>query len=117
MKILFLSNNEISKPLAEWLKGRADVFEYSKRLYIDFLKKKDFDLIISYNYKYIITKDIIAHYPNKIINLHISYLPWNRGAYPNVWSILKNTPKGVSIHLIDQSIDTGDILFQKEVFF
>jgi methionyl-tRNA formyltransferase len=35
--------------------------------------------------------------------------------YPNPWSIIDNTPKGVTIHLIDEGIDTGDILFQREV--
>jgi len=70
-------------------------------------------LIISYNYKYIIKKDILKHY--KIINLHISYLPFNRGANPNIWSFIDNTPKGVTIHYIDEGIDTGDIISQKKV--
>jgi methionyl-tRNA formyltransferase len=44
-------------------------------------------------------------------------LPWNRGADPNLWSFLEDTPKGVSIHYIDEGIDTGDIIVQKELFF
>jgi methionyl-tRNA formyltransferase len=55
--------------------------------------------------------------PDKIINLHISLLPYNRGSNPNVWSFLEDTPKGVTIHYIDEGIDTGDILFQKEIIF
>ena len=54
---------------------------------------------------------------NKIINLHISYLPYNRGAYPNFWSFYDGTPKGVTIHHLDEGVDTGDILFQKEITF
>jgi methionyl-tRNA formyltransferase len=42
-------------------------------------------------------------------------LPWNKGADPNLWSFLENTPKGVTIHYLDEGIDTGDILAQKEV--
>jgi len=53
---------------------------------------------------------------NNIINLHISLLPWNRGAHPNVWSFLEDTQKGVTIHVIDEGIDTGPILIQKEVY-
>ena len=49
------------------------------------------------------------------MNFHISLLPWNRGADPNLWSFLEDTPKGVSIHYIDDGIDTGDILAQREV--
>jgi methionyl-tRNA formyltransferase len=47
-----------------------------------------------------------------VINLHISYLPWNRGADPNLWSFLEKTPSGVSIHQIDEGVDTGPILAQ-----
>lgn len=79
----------------------------------ELLKKVDF--IISYGYRHIITKDIIEQFKNKIINLHISLLPWNRGSDPNLWSFLENTPKGVTIHYIDNGIDTGDILAQKQV--
>ena len=58
-------------------------------------------------------------WPNVIrictINLHISLLPWNKGADPNLWSFLEDTPKGVTIHLIDKKIDKGSILLQREV--
>ena len=33
----------------------------------------------------------------KIINLHISFLPFNRGYYPNLWSHQEGTPSGVTI--------------------
>ncbi|MBQ3033656.1 MAG: hypothetical protein IJD28_04690 [Deferribacterales bacterium] len=56
------------------------------------------DFIISFGYHYMVHKDIVKKFENKIINMHISYLPWNRGADPNLWSILENTPKGVTIH-------------------
>ncbi|MEK3704940.1 formyltransferase family protein [Paenibacillus sp. FSL R7-0198] len=77
------------------------------------LLKKDIDFIISYRYRHLIQKDIVDYFQGKIINLHISYLPWNRGADPNLWSYLENTPKGVTIHLVDSGLDTGDILVQQ----
>lgn len=52
-----------------------------------------------------------------IINLHISYLPWNKGADPNIWSFLDDTPKGVTIHQINSGLDTGKIMYQRECFF
>jgi len=79
------------------------------------MEKKEPDIIVSYGYKHILGKDIVKSYENKILNLHISFLPWNRGMYPNVWSVIDDTPKGVTIHFIDKGIDTGDILFQREV--
>ena len=118
MKILFLSNNEISDDLIYWLKNTAkeEVVVYNKPLNIELLKKIKPDFIISYNYKFIIKQGIINYMKNNIINLHISLLPWNRGAHPNVWSFLEDTPKGVTIHIIDEGIDTGPILVQKEVY-
>lgn len=50
-----------------------------------------------------------------IINLHGSLLPWNRGTNPNVWSIVDDTPAGVSILYIDEGIDTGPILARQEI--
>ncbi len=77
----------------------------------------EFDLVISFGYKHIIKKNTIINSKIPIINLHISYLPWNRGAHPNFWSFFDCTPSGVSIHLIDENIDTGPILYQRYVNF
>ena len=45
----------------------------------------------------------------------MSYLPFNRGAHPNFWSFIENTPAGVSIHKIDKGIDTGNIIVRKRI--
>lgn len=50
-----------------------------------------------------------------IINIHISYLPYNRGAHPNLWSWYDNTPKGVTIHKVTDVIDGGPILIRKQL--
>ena len=50
-----------------------------------------------------------------MINVHPSYLPFNRGAYPNVWSIVDSTPAGATIHFIDEGVDTGDIIAQTQI--
>ncbi|WP_081841286.1 formyltransferase family protein [Alicyclobacillus macrosporangiidus] len=75
------------------------------------------DFIVSYGYRHIISPDIVDHFRDRAINLHISYLPWNRGADPNLWSFLEDTPKGVSIHKIARGLDTGDIITQQELTF
>ncbi len=115
MKVLFATNNEITKPLYQWLKQQAgeEVTLYSEKPTFTFVKESSPDIFVSYNYKYIISEEIITLMDGKIVNLHISFLPWNRGADPNLWSFLENTPKGVTIHLIDKDVDTGNILLQK----
>jgi methionyl-tRNA formyltransferase len=40
-------------------------------------------------------------------------LPWCRGAHPVFWSVVEDRPLGVTIHLIDQGLDTGNILIQQ----
>lgn len=92
-----------------------EVFCFQGKVSVELAKR--FDCILSYGYRYILPDDVLNNINNKIINLHISFLPWNRGADPNLWSFLDDTPKGVSIHYIDNGIDTGDILIQKELFF
>lgn len=103
--------------LAEWLKNQGDdVVHTGQKVDLNMVKEHKPDMIISHNYKYLLTSEIIKYPKYGCINLHISLLPWNRGAYPNVWSFLMDTPKGVTIHYIDEGIDTGDIIIQKEVF-
>ena len=118
-KILFLTNNLQALDLYNWIKiqDNTECKLLQEKIHLTDFDKFKPDLIISYGYRYIIKKDVIENYQGKIINLHISYLPWNKGADPNIWSFLEDTKKGVTIHLIDENIDTGDILFQREVFF
>lgn len=74
-----------------------------------------YDWVVSYGYRQILPSWIVRYYQGRAVNLHISYLPWNRGADPNLWSWIDDTPKGVTIHLIDEGVDTGPILAQRHV--
>ncbi|MCM1498871.1 MAG: formyl transferase [Clostridium sp.] len=84
---------------------------------MEMIKRINPRIIISYNYKYIVSSEVIDYVNGYIFNLHISYLPWNRGSSPNYWSFVENTPKGVTIHQMDKGLDTGDIIVQEEMFF
>jgi methionyl-tRNA formyltransferase len=55
--------------------------------------------------------------PHHCINVHISALPWNRGAHPNLWAHLDGTSHGVTIHEMDEGLDTGPIWVQTIVKF
>jgi folate-dependent phosphoribosylglycinamide formyltransferase PurN/RimJ/RimL family protein N-acetyltransferase len=116
-RVLVVTNNENTVPLLEWLQCRACVQVFSDRIFLTDLKKFSPDLILSYNYNFLIERDVIEFMKGNIINMHISLLPWNRGASPNLWSFLENTPKGVTIHKIDAELDKGLILYQEEMQF
>ena len=76
-----------------------------------------YDLVISFGYRHIVSKNVILSTNIPLVNLHIAYLPWNRGSHPNFWSFYDGTPSGVSIHLIDEGIDTGPIIAQQKINF
>ena len=113
-KILFLGYSEEQTLLInELTKRHCEVWQTQERIQTTI----GYDLVISFGYTHIIKNDVIESSKIPIINLHISYLPWNRGAHPNFWSFYDCTPTGVTIHLMDKGIDTGQILFQKYVNF
>lgn len=113
-KLLFLGYDETQTRLPNILADRnCEVWQTSEKMN----SLSSYDLIISFGYRHILHQKLIAEAKNPIINLHMSYLPWNRGAHPNFWSFFEGTPSGVSIHFIDEGIDTGPILYQKLVQF
>lgn len=73
------------------------------------------DIGLSVLFDYILKREILSIFPQGVVNLHPAYLPYNRGQYPNVWSIIEGTLSGVTLHYIDEGIDTGEIIAQKEV--
>lgn len=114
--VLFLTNNDNTMLLLSWLREKCNVIEMREKVTLEYVKEINPFLVISFNYRYIIKRDVISFLGKRIINMHISYLPWNKGSNPNFWSFFDNTPKGVTIHQLDEGLDTGDILFQRELF-
>jgi len=115
-KILFLGESD--SPLIKWLQQKGEhVTIINHKITVDYILEKSFYFLISYGYRHIIKADILDLFPNRAINLHISYLPYNRGADPNFWSFIEGSPKGVTIHYINEGIDTGDIIVQRKVVF
>ncbi len=116
--ILFLGYKKNKTKIISFLKKKKfNVIEFGNRKITDSTFKKNFILVISFGYKKIIKPSVIKRLKRPIINLHMSYLPFNRGAHPNFWSFIENTPKGVSIHEIDENIDTGPVVVKKKVIF
>ena len=116
--VYFLGYSKKKTKIIDFLKKKKNInlkILFNKKLCKNSASKAD--LIILFGYKKIIKKNIIDLVKNPIINLHISYLPYNRGAHPNFWSHKDKTPSGVSIHQIDDKIDQGNILYRKLVRF
>lgn len=116
-KVLFLTNNDNTKELSDWLDSQCELILIKEKIDLEMIKAAAPDLVVSFNYRYLIRQDVIDYMNGRILNLHMSYLPWNRGSSPNFWSHVDGTPKGVTIHLISAGLDKGDILFQKKLEF
>ena len=82
---------------------------------LDTIRALNPDIAVSVMFGYILRDPMIGLFPRGVVNLHPSYLPYNRGAYPNVWSIIDGTPAGTTLHYIDRGVDTGDIIAQRRV--
>jgi len=80
---------------------------------IDEIRELNPDIAISINWINIIKKDLISSFKMGILNAHAGDLPRYRGnACPN-WAILNNEKKVVvSIHLMDEGLDTGPIVLK-----
>lgn len=73
------------------------------------------DIGLSVFFGYILRSEFLDIFPAGVINLHPAFLPYNRGAYPNIWSIVNDTPAGATLHYVDPGIDTGDIIAARQV--
>jgi methionyl-tRNA formyltransferase len=49
------------------------------------------------------------------INTHPSLLPYNRGKHYNFWALVEQSPFGVSLHFVDEGVDTGDVVAQQPI--
>lgn len=74
------------------------------------------DIIFSFYYRFMISKDILEIPPYGAYNLHGSLLPAYRGRAPVNWVIIKGEEKtGVTLHEMVVKPDAGPIVAQAEV--
>ncbi len=85
------------------------------------LKRDKIDVVILAGFLWLIPENLVTGYPKKIINVHPALLPkfGGKGMYGmNVHEAVienKESKSGITIHVVDESYDTGDHLFQAQV--
>lgn len=110
MNVLLLGAS--SARLESYITAAGDSFiRMDEKITVRDIHSNEIDLIVSYGYRHILKSELLCMC--RAVNLHISYLPWNRGADPNLWSFLERSPRGVTIHYMDSGLDTGDIIVQR----
>ncbi|MBL0331159.1 MAG: phosphoribosylglycinamide formyltransferase [Bacteroidetes bacterium] len=85
---------------------------------VDFLKKTNIDLIVLAGFLWMIPKNLIVAFPNKIVNIHPSLLPkfGGKGMYGmhvhEAVIAAKEKESGISIHFVNEQYDEGKIISQ-----
>lgn len=83
---------------------------------IEVLKSYKPDAIVVVAYGQILSKDILNLPRLGCINVHASLLPKLRGAAPLNWALIKGEKKtGITTMLMNEGLDTGDMLLKAEV--
>ena len=81
----------------------------------EILSNIDPDYILSIHYQYIYPKEVLEIPTHGVVNLHPAYLPFNRGWHTPSWAILDETPYGATLHVMEESVDSGDIIARKQI--
>ncbi len=80
------------------------------------LDRRDVDLVISIACPQIVRADLLAHPPEGVINIHGALLPKYRGKLPSFWVLANGEKKtGVTVHYMNEELDDGPIIVQREV--
>lgn len=93
------ANNDLFRPIN--LKTSDDLF-FSQ-----------YDVFLSLHCKQLFPERLVKNY--RCINVHPGFNPYNRGWYPQAFSIINHLPAGVTIHEIDEQLDHGPVIMQKQV--
>ncbi|WP_053831028.1 methionyl-tRNA formyltransferase [Paraclostridium bifermentans] len=117
----------VSKNANDWYRGVDEVAnKFNLELYeeenindqnfLNKIKPLNLDLIVCVNFDQILKKDIINLPTIGCINTHASLLPKYRGRAPLNWAMINGEQySGVTVHFIDEGVDTGDIILQEKI--
>lgn len=84
-----------------------------EKLEFEILKKYDIDFIVLARYMQVLSEDFINRYPNKIINIHHSFLPAFVGAKPYHAAHERGVKLiGATSHYVTNELDAGPIIEQ-----
>ena len=120
----FLTNNAEAGVIKRGKQMGIPTLVFSKKNFIesteiiDFLKSQKIDLVVLAGFLWLIPEAFIKAFQNRIINIHPALLPKYAGK--GMWghhvheAVVANKEKesGISIHLVNENYDEGEILFQ-----
>ena len=117
---MILSNHDKLRPIAEmfkipfyYLPVTKETKEAQEKQVMDLLDANEIDLIIMARYMQILSSDFIKRYPERIINIHHSFLPAFQGANPYKKAYERGVKLiGATAHYATLDLDEGPIIEQ-----
>jgi phosphoribosylglycinamide formyltransferase 1 len=80
------------------------------------LEEHGVELVVLAGYMQLLTKAFLIRFPDRIVNVHPSLLPAFPGAHAIRDAIAAGAdPTGVTVHYVDDGLDTGPVLAQEPV--
>lgn len=117
---LIISNHLDLKPVAE--RFGIDFYHFpinaankaeQEKLEIELLKEKKINFVVLARYMQILSSGFIQHFPNKVINIHHSFLPAFAGAKPYHAAHERGVKIiGATSHYVTSDLDAGPIIEQ-----
>jgi phosphoribosylglycinamide formyltransferase-1 len=80
------------------------------------LEQHGVELVVLAGYMHLLTRPFLDRFPDRIVNVHPSLLPQFPGVHPIEDALAAGVETtGVTVHLVDDGLDTGPVLRQEEV--
>jgi phosphoribosylglycinamide formyltransferase-1 len=123
---LLVSDKPNSKAVEKARNYGIDVFTFHPKMYkskedfeilvLQELQTRNIDLIVLAGYMRLIGHTLLKEFPKRIINIHPSLLPMFKGKDAIGQAMNAKTNKtGVTVHYVDEGMDTGEIIKQVEL--
>ncbi len=117
---LVISNHETAREIVEplgipyyYIPANKDIREEVEAKQIELMEKYEIDVLILARYMQILTPNFVRHFPNKIINIHHSFLPAFIGARPYERAYDRGVKLiGATSHYVTNDLDEGPIIEQ-----
>jgi phosphoribosylglycinamide formyltransferase-1 len=82
----------------------------------DWLQLRGVDLVVLAGYMHLLTASFLDRFPDRIVNVHPSLLPEFPGAHAIDDALAAGVvTTGVTVHLVDEGLDTGAVIRQEPV--
>lgn len=115
-----ISNHEDARGMVEalgipfhYIPANKDIRKEVEKQQIDLMKEYEIDVLILARYMQILTPEFVRHFPNRIINIHHSFLPAFIGARPYERAFSRGVKLiGATSHYVTNDLDEGPIIEQ-----